>query len=65
LGSITILQKDLVANKKAKAYFDSLPPSHRARYVAWIANAKKQETIERRTKECIRMLENKLKLGLK
>jgi uncharacterized protein YdeI (YjbR/CyaY-like superfamily) len=61
----SILQKALAANKKAKAYFDSLPPSHKARYVAWIANAKKQETIERRTKECIRMLQNKLKLGLK
>jgi uncharacterized protein YdeI (YjbR/CyaY-like superfamily) len=60
-----ILQKALVTNKKAKAYFDSLPSSHKARYVAWIANAKKQETIERRTKECIRMLQNKLKLGLK
>jgi hypothetical protein len=30
----------------------------------WIATANKQQTAERRTKEAIRMLENKMQLGL-
>ena len=60
-----ILKKALSTHKKAKAYFDSLPPSRRARYVAWIANARKDETRERRTMESVRMLENKVDFGLK
>ena len=59
------LKKALSMNKKANAYFRGLPPSHRARYAAWVANAKKDETKERRIRESIRMLENKVEFGLK
>jgi uncharacterized protein YdeI (YjbR/CyaY-like superfamily) len=45
--------------------FEGLPPSHRRRYVGWIATAKLPETRERRLKEAIRMLAAGKELGLK
>jgi uncharacterized protein YdeI (YjbR/CyaY-like superfamily) len=57
--------KALSKNRKAKIYFEALAPSHKERYLAWIENAKKQETKEKRIQESIRMLEDKRPLGLK
>ena len=49
----------------ASLYFESLPPSQRRRYVAWIETAKLEETKLRRLKEAIRLLNNGEVLGLK
>jgi uncharacterized protein YdeI (YjbR/CyaY-like superfamily) len=45
--------------------FESLAPSHRRRYVAWIESAKREETKARRLKEAIRLLAAGKVLGLK
>jgi uncharacterized protein YdeI (YjbR/CyaY-like superfamily) len=59
------LKTALEKNRKAGAYFDELAPSHKLRYIMWIATAKKSETIEKRVQEAIQMLEKKKLLGLK
>ena len=48
----------------AEAFFDALAPSHRKRYIAWIATAKRPETKANRVKKSIKMLKEKQKLGL-
>jgi uncharacterized protein YdeI (YjbR/CyaY-like superfamily) len=40
----------------ARAYFDSLPPSHRREYVGYMTEAKKPETRKRRVERTIAML---------
>jgi len=50
---------------KARKFFDSLAPSYRRMYVAWIDSAKKQETKIRRLEEAIGLLSAGKKLGLK
>jgi uncharacterized protein YdeI (YjbR/CyaY-like superfamily) len=45
--------------------FNALPPSHRRQYVAWIENAKREETRRRRLQEAIRLLTRGRPLGLK
>ena len=57
--------KALSKNRKAKMNFEAISPSHKEQYLAWIENAKKQETKEKRIGESIRMLEDKKPLGLK
>jgi len=59
------LKKALEKNRIAKGYFGKLPPSHKTRYIMWISMAKKQETIEKRVREAIRLLEKKKHLGLR
>jgi len=46
-------------------HFETLPPSHRRRYVGWIDSAKREETKARRLEEAIRLLEAGQRLGLK
>ena len=58
-------QSALKQNPKALAIFNLLPPSHRRQYTMWIANAKRQETRERRIKEAIKLLLKGKPLGLK
>jgi uncharacterized protein YdeI (YjbR/CyaY-like superfamily) len=60
-----VFQIALDANKDAKEYFNALSPSHRSRYIMWIANAKKKDTIQKRVAEAISLLEKKKQLGLK
>lgn len=60
-----VLQNALERNNKAKAFFESLSPSQRTRYIRWIANAKKKETIDKRVKESIDLLARNMHLGLK
>ena len=55
----------LAKNKKAKAFFAGLAPSYQKHFIGWIANAKRDETRERRVKEAIALLEQGQKLGLK
>lgn len=50
------LGQALRANKTAKDFFNSLPPSHRREYAEWVAEAKKPETRARRVKQAIVML---------
>jgi uncharacterized protein YdeI (YjbR/CyaY-like superfamily) len=59
------LAEALARNKKARETFEKLAPSHRRRYIAWIAVAKRQETKKRRVAESIALLEKGRKLGLK
>lgn len=46
---------------KAKAFFDSLPPSHKREYIGYVMEAKKPETRERRIRQCIAHLEKQEK----
>ena len=50
---------------RAWAYFETLAPSYRKNYLAWIRAAKRPETRERRIHESIELLSNHQKLGLK
>jgi uncharacterized protein YdeI (YjbR/CyaY-like superfamily) len=59
------IQEKLKKHPKALRYFESLPPSHRRRYYAWIESAKREETRLRRLKEAIRLLACSKPLGLK
>jgi hypothetical protein len=56
------LEKALKANKQAKSYFDSMPPSHKKEYVNYITEAKKEETRANRIVKTVEMLEKQKKL---
>jgi uncharacterized protein YdeI (YjbR/CyaY-like superfamily) len=43
----------LKKNKKAQTAFDAFPPSHRRDYIQWIAEAKTEETRDKRVKQAI------------
>ena len=47
------LKAALVKNKKAAAAFDAFSYSHRKEYVAWIAEAKRDETRDARIRQAI------------
>lgn len=49
------LQAVLDKNPQAKSVFEAFPPSHRKEYIVWIAEAKREETKQRRLEQ---MLEN-------
>jgi len=49
----------------AQSFFESLAPSYRRMYIAWIDSAKLQETKMRRLQKAIRLLMAGEKLGLK
>jgi bifunctional DNA-binding transcriptional regulator/antitoxin component of YhaV-PrlF toxin-antitoxin module len=53
------LEKALKANKRAKACFDAMPPSHKKEYIVYIIEAKKEETRANRIVKTIEMLEKK------
>jgi Domain of unknown function (DUF1905)/Bacteriocin-protection, YdeI or OmpD-Associated len=46
----------LPKNKAAKATWDKLPPSHRKEYAAFISEAKKEETRQRRAEKSVELL---------
>jgi uncharacterized protein YdeI (YjbR/CyaY-like superfamily) len=46
----------LTAEPAARAAFDALAPSHRKAFARWVAEAKRDETRERRVAEALRML---------
>jgi uncharacterized protein YdeI (YjbR/CyaY-like superfamily) len=46
----------LKRSPKARAYFETLPPSCRREYIEWISTAKRDETRERRLAEAIEKL---------
>lgn len=47
----------LDANPKAKATFESFPPSHQREYINWISEAKREETKQRRLQQTIENLQ--------
>ena len=52
----------LKSEPKAKATFDTLPPSHQREYIHWITEAKREETKQRRLRQTIEnLLEGKSK----
>ncbi len=59
------IQAALRKHPKALRHFESLAPSQRRRYFAWIESAKREETKLRRLKEAIRLLASGKMLGLK
>jgi uncharacterized protein YdeI (YjbR/CyaY-like superfamily) len=58
-------EQALAASAAARENFEKLAPSHRRRYVGWIASAKQTETRARRAAEAVSRLEKNEKLGLK
>jgi len=55
----------LKRNRKAWTFFQSLAPSYRRHFVAWIHTAKRPETRQQRMRESIALLATGKKLGLK
>jgi uncharacterized protein YdeI (YjbR/CyaY-like superfamily) len=60
-----VVQLALMASPKAWENFQRLAPSYRRNYIAWIMDAKKEETRDRRLREAVKLLEQNKKLGLK
>jgi uncharacterized protein YdeI (YjbR/CyaY-like superfamily) len=58
-------QAALDASPAARAFFESLAPSYRKQYVAWVAVARRPETRERRIAESIELLTKGEKLGMR
>jgi uncharacterized protein YdeI (YjbR/CyaY-like superfamily) len=50
------LVQALSDDAEARAAFDALPPSHRREYSTWIAEAKRDDTRERRAAKAVEML---------
>lgn len=59
------IREALASHPMARNHFDSLAPSYRRMYIAWIDSAKQQETKMRRLREAVRLLAAGKKLGLK
>jgi uncharacterized protein YdeI (YjbR/CyaY-like superfamily) len=59
------IEEALRAHKKAWNNFINLAPGYKKQYIGWLRSAKKQETLERRIKEAIKLLAENKKLGMK
>lgn len=59
------LQLVLAENAEARAFLEGMPPSHRRRYLGWVAAAKRPETRERRAREALALLVRGEYLGMK
>jgi uncharacterized protein YdeI (YjbR/CyaY-like superfamily) len=59
------IEQALKRHPAARNYFESLAPSYRRMYIAWIDSAKKEETKMRRLEEAISLLTAGKKLGLR
>lgn len=53
----TELAQLLDSNPKAKAAFESFPPSHQREYINWITEAKREETKQRRLQQTLENLQ--------
>ena len=47
---------ELKKNKKAAAFYNTMPPSHKKEYLQWILEAKRDETRLKRVRQAIDML---------
>ncbi|MCI0360055.1 MAG: YdeI/OmpD-associated family protein [Planctomycetaceae bacterium] len=61
----TYIQEALRRDSAARKHFESLAPSYRRQYIAWIDSAKQEATKLRRLNEAIALLAAGKKLGLK
>ena len=59
------LEMALKTNKKAWENFNNLAPSYRKQYVGWLRSAKRQETMDSRIEEAIKLLSENKRLGMK
>jgi len=59
------IESVLKANKKAWQNYNRLAPGYKKQYIGWLKNAKKQETLNRRIEEAIKLLKENKKLGMK
>jgi uncharacterized protein YdeI (YjbR/CyaY-like superfamily) len=59
------IEQGLKRHRAAWKFFQSLAPSYRRQYIAWIDFAKREETKAKRLREAITMLAAGEKLGLK
>jgi uncharacterized protein YdeI (YjbR/CyaY-like superfamily) len=59
------ISEALARNRKARIFFDGLPPGEKRRLVGWVETAKRVETKERRLREAIALLAKRQRLGLK
>jgi hypothetical protein len=50
------LAKGLASDKEAQAAFDGMAFTHRKEYARWVADAKKEETRERRVQQALEMI---------
>ncbi|MBE0431249.1 MAG: YdeI/OmpD-associated family protein [Dehalococcoidia bacterium] len=57
-------EQALTSNRQAHENFAKLAPSYRRRYLLWIADARTDETRDRRVAEAIRLLAENKKLGM-
>ena len=58
------LKAALASNKKAFEFYQSLAPTYKKQYHWWIVSAKREETINKRIKETVRLLAKGKKLGM-
>ena len=58
-------RRALDRNAKAARFFQSLAPSYRKSYLAWIITAKREETRVTRIEESVKLLSQNKKLGMK
>jgi uncharacterized protein YdeI (YjbR/CyaY-like superfamily) len=58
------LRAALKSEPVAEAFFDTLAPSNKRRYIAWIVTAKRPETKANRIEKSIKLLKEKKSLGL-
>lgn len=59
------IREGLTKNPAARKFFESLAPSYRRLYIAWIDSAKQDETKARRLERALELLAEGKKLGLK
>jgi uncharacterized protein YdeI (YjbR/CyaY-like superfamily) len=59
------IEQALASKPAARSFFESLAPSYRRLYIAWIDSARRQETKTKRLEEAIGLLAAGKKLGLK
>jgi uncharacterized protein YdeI (YjbR/CyaY-like superfamily) len=58
------LETALKASPVAWENYQKLPPSHRHRYIAWITDARREQTRQKRIGEAITLLEGNKRLGI-
>ena len=59
------LEQAIQANASAWEYWQTLPSSHRREYIWWLTSAKRPETVARRMREALALLEQRRLLGLR
>jgi uncharacterized protein YdeI (YjbR/CyaY-like superfamily) len=60
-----VLERALQRNSEARRTFEALASGYRRQYVAWLSDAKREDTHARRLAETLRLLSAGRKLGMK